>query len=539
MEGEAEYAFWHALVRDVAYGALPRAARVAKHRAAAAWIAARSGGVNGRTAEIVAEHYVRALELAAALGAGADELDAIRDPLVDALIGAADHAMGTSPSQAAMHARRALDLVGPDDPRRVEVLTTHGLAHLDGGHYPEARQSLEDARSLLLSKGGAPAAASLAVPLSSALLETGDALRATAILDEARGALADQPGATLLEVMAEQAMMFVRAGRPRAAEALGRQIVDLSEALGILPPPRALLAIGGDANYVRAIEIADATGNLRLSSKCRYNFAVHFRGRATAWLDVINDAIDFDRTHGITNLSTYNSRAFTSFNYLGRSAGVIEELETLIAKARETGDVFTECQAGTVLVEIRAARGEPVGPLDKLTADWEPWGSGTGPGPGAGMELDAGRGGIRQGRPEATRSLLTAFLDAGFEVEVPWMFVDRCLVAGDRALAERAAAAYRADAATHHNASPDAITLERPPTMPCPVGWPSRTETWRSLVTATSVRGAPSPSTGGTRPRAWSEAGSVAAWSTTVRSPPPSSTSKPADSSRRLSAWPP
>ncbi len=70
MEGEAEYAFWHALVRDVAYGALPRAARVAKHRAAAAWIAARSGGVNGRTAEIVAEHYLRALDLATALGAG-------------------------------------------------------------------------------------------------------------------------------------------------------------------------------------------------------------------------------------------------------------------------------------------------------------------------------------------------------------------------------------------------------------------------------------------------------------------------------------
>ena len=139
MEGESEYAFWHALVRDVAYGALPRAARVSKHRAAAAWIAARSGGVNGRTAEIVAEHYLRALDLASALGASAEDLDAIRDPLVDALMGAADHAMGTSPAQAAMHARRALDLVGPDDPRRVEVLTTLGLALLDVGHYLEAR----------------------------------------------------------------------------------------------------------------------------------------------------------------------------------------------------------------------------------------------------------------------------------------------------------------------------------------------------------------------------------------------------------------
>ncbi|MGB2953501.1 MAG: adenylate/guanylate cyclase domain-containing protein, partial [Gaiellaceae bacterium] len=36
--GETEYTFRHLLVRDVAYGQIPRAARVAKHRAAAAWI---------------------------------------------------------------------------------------------------------------------------------------------------------------------------------------------------------------------------------------------------------------------------------------------------------------------------------------------------------------------------------------------------------------------------------------------------------------------------------------------------------------------
>jgi predicted ATPase len=34
--GEAEYAFWHNLTREVAYGQLPRTARVVKHRAVAA-----------------------------------------------------------------------------------------------------------------------------------------------------------------------------------------------------------------------------------------------------------------------------------------------------------------------------------------------------------------------------------------------------------------------------------------------------------------------------------------------------------------------
>ena len=35
MEGEHEYGFWHVLVRDVCYGQIPRAARAARHLAAA------------------------------------------------------------------------------------------------------------------------------------------------------------------------------------------------------------------------------------------------------------------------------------------------------------------------------------------------------------------------------------------------------------------------------------------------------------------------------------------------------------------------
>ncbi len=454
MEGEAEYAFWHALVRDVAYGALPRAARVAKHRAAAEWIAGRSGGARGRTAEIVAEHYGRALELATALGATAGDLDDIRKPYVDALLGAADHAMGTSPAQAAVHARRALDLSDPGDPRRLEILTVLGLALLDVGHYPDAATVLEEARTLLLEQGGAAAAASIAVPLSTVLAEVGDAARATTILDEARGVLDGQPGPALLAVMAAQAMMAVRAGGPRAAEALARRIVDMADELGIAPPPRALMALGGDANYTRAIEIADAAGDLRLASRGRYNFAVHFRGRADAWTQVINDSIEFDRAHGITNLSTYNVRAFNAFVYLGRADGVIGDLEAVVAQAREIGDAFTEYQAWSTLVEVRASRGEPVGPLDKLIAGWDAAGL------GEGLEWTLGEAAFAVGDLAKTRSMLTAFLDAGLEPDAPWMFVDRCLRVGDRLLAGRAAAVVRANAAAHNRTDPDALALE-------------------------------------------------------------------------------
>jgi class 3 adenylate cyclase len=54
VEGEAEYAFHHLLVRDVAYGQIPRAARADKHLAAAEWVAAL--GRADDHAEMLASH---------------------------------------------------------------------------------------------------------------------------------------------------------------------------------------------------------------------------------------------------------------------------------------------------------------------------------------------------------------------------------------------------------------------------------------------------------------------------------------------------
>ena len=68
MEGEHEYAFWHVLVRDVCYGQIPRAARAARHQAAAAWIEQKAGERVEDQADVLAHHYLAALELARAAG---------------------------------------------------------------------------------------------------------------------------------------------------------------------------------------------------------------------------------------------------------------------------------------------------------------------------------------------------------------------------------------------------------------------------------------------------------------------------------------
>jgi predicted ATPase len=68
MEGESEYSFWHLLMRDVAYSQIPRAERARRHRAAAAWIERKGSERIEDLAELLAHHYLQALELAAAAG---------------------------------------------------------------------------------------------------------------------------------------------------------------------------------------------------------------------------------------------------------------------------------------------------------------------------------------------------------------------------------------------------------------------------------------------------------------------------------------
>src|SRR5205085_12592301 len=70
--GETEYAFRHLLVRDVAYGQIPRAERAKKHRRAAEWI--DTLGRPEDHAEMLAHHWRAALDLARAAGHVEDDL---------------------------------------------------------------------------------------------------------------------------------------------------------------------------------------------------------------------------------------------------------------------------------------------------------------------------------------------------------------------------------------------------------------------------------------------------------------------------------
>src|SRR5262249_25587717 len=149
--GETEYAFRHLVVRDVAYGQIPRAARAEKHRAMAEWL----DGV-GRPedhAEMLAHHYLAALELGRAAGLDSAPLAGHAH---QARREAGDRAFGRYAfSAAARFYGEAVGLVDEPDP---ELLFRRAEATYHTGS-PEGESALEAARDALLAAGESEPAA--------------------------------------------------------------------------------------------------------------------------------------------------------------------------------------------------------------------------------------------------------------------------------------------------------------------------------------------------------------------------------------------
>jgi len=438
MDGESEFTFWHALLRDVAYGRLPRRERMEKHERAASWIADRSGPLAGRTTEIVVDHYARAHELAIALGA-ADAAVALRDRLIDALLRAADHAMRSRPPRAIYQMQRALELTPPEDPRWLRASTTLAAACIASRRFGDAVGPLEAAWATLHARGGASAAAEVAEPLAIALGNSGSTSRATDVLAEARRAIEGTPGPLLVAIMGAQAMNASMSGRQAEAMAVAAETVSLADRLGIPPPARALMALGSDADFVRAIAVADANADIRNGSIGRLNRAIHFRGHADASLAIVDESMAFDEALGlpVAAIQGRHTKAEFEFFRFGRWTNQPRVLLTIIAAARERGDIWTMGPAAESLGQMRLARGEPIDELEGALAAWDQPEMGAVPIRWLRAMVALGADDL----PAAQAGLRSLVIDDGFDEFVdfmsePWLLADPFVRTGDLELAD-------------------------------------------------------------------------------------------------------
>jgi class 3 adenylate cyclase len=154
IEDETEYAFAHALVRDVAYGQIPRIDRAAKHRAVAEWI--ESLGRPQDHAEMRAYHWRSALDLARASASDDSELiDGTRLALRDA----GDRAFGlNSYAVAAALYGAAIDLWPTHDDERPRLMFSRARA-LFVADDERSTDELGAARDALVAAGNMEQAA--------------------------------------------------------------------------------------------------------------------------------------------------------------------------------------------------------------------------------------------------------------------------------------------------------------------------------------------------------------------------------------------
>jgi class 3 adenylate cyclase/tetratricopeptide (TPR) repeat protein len=367
MAGEDEYTFWHALLRDVAYGELTRGARLARHRAVATWLTERAGTVLGEEAEIVVAHLDRALELAIATGA-TDDVPAIEASLVDALLAAADTALRTEVQRAVGHLRQALGLLEARDPRRPEVLGRIGRGLVNLEEYPDAIVMLEEARSLHLTAGRDVAAALLTRPLYAAYVSRGDAELGDRLYVEADEVFRRNGGPALAGYLADAAQHSWAQSSIDDALRLAEEALSLAHDLGLAPPYRALHTrgavrlqkgdrSGGEADAREAIRAASAAGDIEATLGALDDLSGQLPWYSNADATAVRDErVEFARSHGLPSSGAEMGRLVALFD-LGRWDDALQGATSEYERASERGDVYIRLFATWLRVTIELERG--------------------------------------------------------------------------------------------------------------------------------------------------------------------------------------
>ena len=479
IEGEAEYAFWHVLTRDVAYGQLPRASRASRHVAAARWIESKAPERVEDLADVLAYHYATALDLARAAGQS-DQVTELEAPALKYLSLAGERALGLDTAAALSNLERALALTPEGHSERPASLLRFGLAASHAARFPEARQALDEAASSFRLTGNIPDAVGAMDELSHVLLALGDP-RGWPIPAEALALLEQlEPGPELIGALTQVAIIEVIQGSPDSGIRYANRALAVAEDLGVDRPTRTLGFrgaarselgdVGGLDDFREAIEIATEAGEGVEVALLHLNLSVAlwmYQG-PVASLGSLRAGITYAKARGLTDL--VESPTVGTIGALAAIGEIDEALEiaTEIAQALEaSGSMSNLHQVRASQVGMAALRGQaPVGvSLDWLESTSRELGSvdsvveGLGASSAARVHLGQGAVGIEllveiEASPGALRTInyvdllpemvrtsvglgdvaLAQRLTAGFEPRYPW--AEHALVAANAALTE-------------------------------------------------------------------------------------------------------
>ncbi|MFL5791373.1 MAG: ATP-binding protein [Actinomycetota bacterium] len=248
---EVEYAFGHALIREVAYARLPRMARSAKHAAVGVWLEQEVADRPDAFADALAHHFEQAVLLAEASGERA-EADAWRARATASLFRAGEVALQIDPEGAFARLERALAVSDPAGPDYARCLAVSALAGRRSGKLSPEKvlQRHEQALELYRERGDRVSEARSHTSVAGQLMALARHDEASEHLRVAADLLAGEPDA-------EQELALVHAWMAEERMFAG------------LPGPAAQfagMALEGDgANEVTAIMALHIRGDSRIA----------------------------------------------------------------------------------------------------------------------------------------------------------------------------------------------------------------------------------------------------------------------------------
>jgi class 3 adenylate cyclase/tetratricopeptide (TPR) repeat protein len=373
--GESEYAFLHLLVRDVAYGQIPRAGRAEKHRRAAEWIGSLGSERLEDRAELLAYHYGSAIELMRAAGSDTSALEA---PARTALRAAGDRALGLGDYGAADRAyAAAVELWPRDDPDRADLLVRYGRVLSIA--FERGDDALTEARDTFLDSGRIDAAAWAELLIGDLTWRRGQGDEAKEHIDRASAMSEDlPPSRELAGVRAYLSRFFMVAGRHDEAVRVGEDALKIASDFGDDELVAFALTSTGTARVnrgelqgfqelERSVEFAERAHSPWHALRGRVNIGVcHFLvGNIDSALEVHRLNLDAARRYGMVG-AVYWNLAEVGFD-LCLAGGWDEALEihdAEIARIEAGAPHYLETQHRQSRSRIRLGRGDVAGALE-------------------------------------------------------------------------------------------------------------------------------------------------------------------------------
>ena len=379
---EAEFAFRHVLVRDVAYDSLPKSLRAAKHVATARWAEAHAGARRDEIAELLATHYLQALRWLDDLGETNGQRAAIESDAFRWTRTAGERARRLwQQREATRWLRAALDLgsrIRRDD-RELATLWESYAAASDGiASVADVVQALNEALVRYERTGSVADVGRVEASIAAALTWNEGAVETRRMAQQAIDRL--EPlgdGADLAIACFVLGRHHLERGDLDLAEPLLWRATKIAARSGDRPAQaRASISLGWTLHARRrgeetvrlfddALVIARSAGDLALlldALEAVLSASIEVSGDYRRAEALSREAIDVaGRAGNLVKLA----RAQLNLGYLLRETGRLDEVEAPLAAAREAADAAGDVRDSAWALAVEALTACLRGDLDR------------------------------------------------------------------------------------------------------------------------------------------------------------------------------